>query len=102
MTRQSENPLKPILQYLPLLIVFLGGLATWFQVENSVLNNQKEIQRLEQEILEKEKLSDEKINNLKEALKQAIEYLNDEDDGVRSDFEKEDAHLWTAIDKLEK
>ena len=99
---EEKSSWKNLLSYLPLLIVFLGGLATWFRVENAVLNNQKEIERLEQEIIEKENLASEKIQNLKEQVAVSKEYLNEEDDGVRSDFEKEDQHLWRAINELKQ
>lgn len=87
-----------------LLIVLLivgfsfGGLYFRFNAMERYQREQEEIHEKDVILLrvEMEKMEDK----LQEAHRKDVEYLNEEDDGVRSDFEKEDEHINKEIDIL--
>lgn len=91
---------------LSIAIVAFGGLSVWFQTQHTTESNKKDIKSLkDQQALEIERIEQElftEIKNLKDLHKSSVVYLNEEDDGVRSDMDKEDQKHIKRLERLEQ
>ena len=87
-------------------VVLFGGISVWFQTQHSTETNAKSIESLKKEIdLEHQRIEQEimtMVGSLKESHEKSVIYLNEEDDGVRSDMDKEDLELEKRISRLEE
>ena len=93
-TQKPKKTFKDFISYLPLAIVVFSAIGGYFTMKNTITWLESENKRLEQEIVEKEKLANEKFTTLKAEI-EAIK----KDTGLRDDMFREDAHLKEAIEQ---